>query len=530
MNDFILTAPKLTKERLFEILNKRFEQDEIKKLSDLKDPFVFKDMQKAIDRIEKAINSKEKITLVGDYDVDGVVSSVIVKEFFEYINYPLEIIIPNRFSDGYGINSTILDKIDASVIITVDNGISAIEPALECKKKGIDLIITDHHTCPDILPDCFAIINPKQKDCGFDFGDICGAVVAWYLVAGLKKKLNVEFDMKNSLDLLAIATISDAVPLVSANRTIVKAGLKALENSKRPSVEAFRQKLKKEKFTSEDVGFAIAPKLNAAGRMNSAFEAYEFLMSKNINEATKWLDYLWNLNIQRKEIELQITNYAKNIVDKDDNIIVVWGDEWHEGVIGIVASRLVDLFNLPAIVFSVNEERAKGSARSIGSVDIYALIKEHQDMLINFGGHKQAAGLSIKKEELAKFKKSINESAKKLDKKEFIAASEIIGEMDFDALDCECYDILEQFEPYGICNPKPLFLARDASVVDSRKVGSGKNHIKLVLKSKNECKNAMAFFSDHEILKGQNISFAFALVKNEFRNEINFEFMIKKFF
>jgi len=432
MSSFTLGVPKLTKERLFAILNRRFEQDEIKKLSDLQNPAVFKDMQKAVERIAEAIKNREKIALVGDYDVDGVVSSVILKEFFDHIKYPLEVILPNRFSDGYGISPQVLNRIDAPLIITVDNGINAIEAAGICKKRGVDLIITDHHTCPDNLPDAFAIINPKQPGCGFEFKEICGAGVAWYLAAALKKRLGIElFDMRSSLDILAIATISDAVPLVSVNRIIVRAGLKVLEKSKRASIKAFKQKLGKEKFSSEDIGFALAPKLNAAGRMNSASEAYEFLMSKSISEASRWLDYLWDLNTQRKEVESLITTAAKEMTDINDRVIVVWGEKWHEGVIGIVASRLVDLFELPAIVFSINEGIAKGSARSVGNVDIYSLIKEHEEMLVNFGGHKQAAGLSIKAEDIPNFKKLINESAEKIDKKEFIPTINLIGTIIF---------------------------------------------------------------------------------------------------
>ena len=531
MSPFVTAVPRLTKGELFEILNSRFKDDGITRLSDLQDPFAFKDMHKAVERIQEAIEGKERITLIGDYDVDGVTSSVIVKEFFDLIGYPLEVVIPNRFSDGYGISPKVLERVDADLIITVDNGISGLEAARLCKERGIDLIITDHHTCPETLPDAYAIINPKQPGCGYAFKEICGATVAWYLAGALKKQLKADCDMKQFLDLLTIATIADAVPLISANRVIVRYGLKALESSRRPAIQAFKDKIGKESFTSEDVGFAIAPKLNAAGRMNSAHEAYEFLIASNLREASRWLEYLWQLNNQRKEIEAAITAQAKEMVDPDEKVIVVWGEEWHEGVIGIVASRLVDAFKLPAIVFSINDGVAKGSARSIGDVDIYSLIKDQQAMLKGFGGHMQAAGLSIDATNLEAFKAAINATAKGLDESLFTPHVNLIGKMPFEHLDGECFGIIEQFEPYGMANPKPLFLAEEADVVNCTRVGSNQDHMKLLLRAEGkDVKKAMAFFCDLDLMDGDRVSFAFSLVKNEFRNEVNYELQIKEFF
>ncbi len=531
MSPFVTSVPKLTKSELFELLNSRFEDDGITRLSDFQGPFDFKDMQKAVERIQEAVEGKERITLIGDYDVDGVTSSVIVKEFFDLLGYPLEVVIPNRFSDGYGISPKVLERVDADLIITVDNGISGIEAARVCKERGIDLIITDHHTCPETLPGAYAIINPKQADCGYAFKEICGATVAWYLVAALKQQLAVSCDMKQFLDLLTIATIADAVPLVSVNRVIVRHGLKVLESSNRPAIRAFKEKIGKERFSSEDVGFAIAPKLNAAGRMNSAHEAYEFLISSNVREATRWLDYLWQLNNQRKEIEAGITAQAKEMVDPEDKVIVVWGEEWHEGVIGIVASRLVDAFKLPAIVLSINDGVAKGSARSVGDVDIYSLIKEQEALLKGFGGHMQAAGLTIDAENLDAFKDAINRAAVKLDASLFIPHVNLVGKMEFAHLDGECFEIIEQFEPYGMANPKPLFLAEEADVVNCSRVGANQDHMKLLLRSQEAgMKKAMAFFCDLDLMDGDRVSFAFSLVKNEFRNEVNYELQIKEFF
>jgi single-stranded-DNA-specific exonuclease len=526
---FSATAPRLTKRALFELLQSRFEADAITRLSELQEPSVFKDMERAVERIAAAVAAKEPITLIGDYDVDGVTASVIVKEFFDALGYPLEVVIPNRFSDGYGISPKVLERVDAKLVITVDNGISGVEAADVCKARGIDLIITDHHTCPDKLPDAYAIINPKQSECGYAFKEICGATVAWYLVAALKTRLNVTIDMKQFFDLLTIATVADAVPLVSVNRVIVKHGLKVLETSRRPAILAFKEKIGKERFSSEDVGFAIAPKLNAAGRMNSAMEAYEFLRAPNGREAMRWLDYLWQLNNQRKEIESAITAQAKEMVTPESKVIVVWGEAWHEGVIGIVASRLVDAFKLPAIVLSLHGGKAKGSARSVGDVDIYSLIKAQEALLEGFGGHKQAAGLTIAKENLETFKAAVNQAASLLDPGVFTPHVNLIGTMTFGHLDAECFEIIEQFEPYGMANPRPLFLAEAVDVVNCVRVGAGQDHAKLLLRSNAELKKAMAFFCDRELCGGDRVCVAFALVKNEFRNEVNYELQIKEF-
>jgi single-stranded-DNA-specific exonuclease len=529
LKNILKSSTKITKKELFDILNNRFKDDNVKKLSDFENPFILKDMKKATKRVKQAIENREKIVLIGDYDVDGVVSCVVVKEFFDYIGYNIDIYIPDRFKDGYGISSKIVQNIEADLIITVDNGISAINASLECKKKGIDLIITDHHTPPDDRVEAYAIINPKQKECDFKNKDICGAVVAWYFVAALKQELEVSFDLKYFFDLLCIATIADAMPLKSFNRVIVKKGLELIKQSNRPSIIAFREKTQKQEFTAEDIGYIIAPKLNASGRIKNAKISFDFLYSKDLDDAKERLEELWDINEKRKEIEQDIVQKADKNINSDDDIIVVWGENWHEGVIGIVASRLSDKYLKPSIVFSVSGDTAKGSARSIGDVDIYSLIKEQQDILLGFGGHKLAAGLQIKTNFLHKFKKNINTSAKKINRVAFIPKIDIVGSIDFDFLDEECFNMIDMFEPYGIENPKPLFLAHNVDVVYADRVGANKDHLKITVKDNNIFKKAISFFETNTIQRGQKVSFAYSLVKNEFKNNISYEIMIKRF-
>jgi single-stranded-DNA-specific exonuclease len=522
---------KLNKEILYSLLNERFKEDSYTRLSDMPDPFLLADMDRCVKRIALAIKRKEKITLIGDYDVDGVTSSVIMNDFFDAIHYPLETIIPNRFKDGYGISPKIMDRVKADLIITVDNGISGHAAADICKERGIDLIITDHHTCPATLPDAYAIVNPKRLDCAFPFKEICGAVVAWYVIAALKKEMMLDIDLKPYFDLLALATIADAMPLVSLNRVIVKYGLKVMSSTNRIALAVFRERLNKEIVTSEDVGFAIAPKLNAAGRMSNAIEAFNFLRSNTKKDAAKWLDYLFKLNFDRREIETEITELAKLEVREHDLITVVWGEDWHEGVIGIVASRLVDAYHKPAIVLSIENGVAKGSARSVGDVDIFSLMKAQEEMLLGFGGHKQAAGMKIEVEKLEDFRVAINLAAKAVDPKDFEPHVDVIGDMEFHALDMECFNIISHFEPYGQANPKPLFKACSANVVFADWVGKASNHLKLTVADSTSDiqKKGMAFFANVDIARGDKIDFAYSLVKNEFRNNVTIELQIKKF-
>jgi single-stranded-DNA-specific exonuclease len=521
----------LNKNTLYTLLNERFKEDDFTRLADLPDPFLLIDMEKSVKRIAEAMKKKEKITLIGDYDVDGVTSSVVINDFFDEIGYPLTTIIPNRFKDGYGISPKIMDRVDTNLIITVDNGISGHAAADICKERNIDLIITDHHTCGATLPDAYSIINPKRSDCSFPFKEICGAVVAWYLIAGIKKELTLDVDLKSYFDLLALATIADAMPLVSLNRVIVKYGLKVMSSTKRVSLEVFRERLNKEIINSEDVGFMIAPKLNAAGRMSSATEAFNFLRSNTKKEAVKWLDYLFKLNFDRREIESEITELAKLEVRNHDLITVVWGEGWHEGVIGIVASRLVDAFEKPAIVLSIENGIAKGSARSVGEVDIYTLIKAQESLLHGFGGHKQAAGMKLEEENLIHFREAINLAAKEVDPKDFEPQIDVIGDIGFDVLDIECFDIISHFEPYGQANPKPLFQANSVDVVFADWVGKESNHLKLTVaqEQNNIQKKGMAFFANVDIARGDKIDFAYSIVKNDFRNNTTIELQIKKF-
>ncbi len=522
----------LTKQKLYDLLSSRFTTEE-KKLSQIPNPTLLQDAPNAAKKIAQAIQNNKRITIVGDYDVDGVSSTAIMVDFFRQIPYPLEAIIPNRFRDGYGVSPSVLERIDTDLVITVDNGISAIEAARICKARGIELIITDHHTPGDTLPEAFAIVDPKLESCKYPFKEICGAQVAWLLLALVKKELRLNIDMKQFLDILAIAIIADIMPLIDINRTLVKEGLKLLMTSTRPSSIIIKDFLNKPSISSEDIAFQIAPRLNSAGRLEDASIALDFFTAQDTNTAFKQFELLGKLNDLRKETEAQTTLNAINAVDEDDRVIVVSGEGWHEGVVGIVAARLVDKFERPSIVLSVKDGIAKGSARSIGEVSIYELIKANEHLLTKFGGHKMAAGLGLYEENIAAFREAINITASTLNPKDFLPKESALGILNIQDIDLELLSLLETFEPYGEANPRPSFLIKDAQVVSIKLMGSDKSHSRIEVRQHQHDRKTIeliAFRRVFEMPENKNITCTYTVSKNEFNNRISAQLLINKIF
>ena len=519
---------RLTKADIERLLASRFAEDKCTRLGQIPAPAQLKDIQKAAARIAAAIRKGEKIAVVGDYDADGVISSVIITEFFEDIGVPVTLKIPNRFEDGYGISPQIVEKLDAAVIITVDNGISAREAAEVCKARGIDLIITDHHNIPDKVPDAYAIVNPKQEACPFPNSEICGAQVAWYLCAAIKEEMGLQYDLTKFLDLLAIAIMADMMTLKDMNRTMVKSGLRRLNMQKRPVFRVIAQFFRKTHFRSEDISFLIAPLINSSGRIEDATFSYELLRAKTEHEAMEKLLYIVDLNNRRKEIELELFNASLKAVDPEKKIIVVWGEAWHEGVIGIVASRLCRRFNKPAIVFSVSDGVAKGSARSVGDIDILEHISRQSDILKGFGGHKGAAGMGLAAADLPEFKARMEASLDPVDPEDFIAKSEVLGEIDPRAIDFELLDILEAYEPYGQHNPMPSFILKDAYVKVEKVIGQNRNHQKIILASDNVTLESIHFNFTEKVNSGARVDVVCTISKNEFRGNVSPQLMIKE--
>ena len=519
---------ELTIEDIKNILDKRINGDQYTTLKSIPTPEMFKDMNKATNRIVQAINNDETINLVGDYDVDGVTSTAIMVSFFSALGVEINYIIPNRFEHGYGLSPIILEQIYEGVIVTVDNGISAVESAQICKERGLDLIITDHHTVGDILPDAFAIVNPKQNDCTFPFPEICGAQVAWYLCASIKKALKFDYNLMELFDLLSLAIVADIMPMVSLNKTMVKSGLKFLEQSQRPAIVALRERYDLKVVTEEDIGFKIAPLINCAGRMADPSIALEFLLSFDEFEANMQLDYLIELNESRKEDQLKMFNEAKMQVDSSDKVVVVSSPDWNEGIVGIVASKLCEKYKRPAIVFGIDGATAKASCRSTADINLYELIKSCSDLLSGFGGHKQAAGLSIQTEKLAEFKELINQNIETLPKLADDTSAYSIGKFNISNVDDRVYNLIESFRPFGITNPYPIFTFSNLEVFNVTKMGKNKEFRKLVVGDGIHIIDVVIFIDCEEIELGEKISFTATISKNEFRGEIKFNLLFKE--
>jgi single-stranded-DNA-specific exonuclease len=516
---------KVTKESLFDILSARHEDDTYSRLANMPKPDSFKDISKATKRIKKAISQNEQITIVGDYDVDGVVSTTIIVDFFKQIGIEVNYIIPNRFEHGYGLSPKIVDMIESGLVITVDNGISAVDAAIKLKEKNIDLIITDHHTMGEEIPKAFAIVNPKQDDCTFPFKEICGAQVAWYLCAALKKELEVSIDLQNFFDLLCVAIIADIMPMTSLNYTMVRHGLKKIKTSTRPAFIKLNEVMKKEFFVSDDIGFTIAPKINSAGRMDDASVALAFLLAGTEYEANEALQMLEELNCYRKTLQEDISQKADKASDKNDNAVIVWGEDWHEGVIGIVASKMSNSYKKPAFIFSIKDGIAKGSARANANINLHTIINETSDLLLGFGGHKNAAGLSLKASNLDEFKRRINELLN-VEPEELHIEHDVLGELDVSCVDLEFLSIIEKFEPYGLQNHKPIFKISNSRVLKSQLFGRDKNHLKLTLNSEGFVFEALRFHTDRKIL-ADNIDLVVTINKNEFRGQVTPQFLIQ---
>ncbi len=507
----------LTKAKIKEILSNRIEE---LSSSDLPHFSLLSDIKKASRRIVRAVNNGEKIVIVGDYDVDGVSSSAIMKLFFNKLNYDIEVVIPDRFKDGYGLGVSVLERIEADLIITVDNGITSFEAAEECKERGIDLIITDHHT-PILseeckvkneklidkfkLPKAYAVVNPKTSP-DFPFKEICGAEVAWYLCAAVKNEMKLKIDLREWTDILALAVVADVMPLMHINRTLVNMGLRRLNKAVKPFSQALKRFFNKD-FRAEDIAFQIAPRINAAGRMAHADTAYRFLTSTDENEAFDLLMELDRLNNLRKETEKEA---VENIEEIKDSFLVVKGD-YHEGVVGIIASRLVHKYKKPAIVLTYKNGILKGSGRSLGNVDIFALVNECRDLLQGFGGHKMACGLSLQEDNFENFKTALNQKISRYKKEDFFIEDYVLGELPFSEIDIELLDLLKEFEPFGEGNPKPKFKA-DAKIEHIQNLKD--NHFKLILSQDDIVLPAVIFRFDGKF--DEYIEFKFSIGENTY--------------
>ena len=455
------------------------------------DPFLMKDMEKAVIRIFSALKNHEKITIYGDYDVDGITASSLVYLFLIRMGAEVDVYIPERKSEGYGLNIEAIEKIHAKgtkLIITVDCGITGVNE-VNSLPKTMDMIITDHHTPPEVLPAAYAVINPHQKDCAYPFADLAGVGVAFKLCQALAKYEHSEDNYWEELiELAAMGTVADIVPLVGENRDIVKRGLAKIKNT---DIIGLQELIKvsncaDKEITSATIGFVLAPRLNAAGRLEHAMSAVDLLITDNKDTAQEIANKLNEENIKRQEISSAIFRDAELMVNNirgTRKSLVLAKEGWHPGVIGIVASRLVDKYYLPSILISIDGEIGKGSCRSIPPLNLYEVLKECEDLLIQFGGHRQAAGLTIDKANIPAFQARFGEVvASKLTEADFIPS--IIPDVIVDEenpLSIRVLNELKLLEPYGAANHSPIFAFTRATIKNCSTMGIEKNHLRMFI-------------------------------------------------
>ncbi len=433
-------------------------------LEGMHDPFLFGDMGIAVKRIKKAAFSGEKVLIFGDYDVDGITSAALLKTLLDKMGINADIYIPDRIKEGYGLTgniSEIAKGMGIRLLITADCGISNSFEILELKNSGIDTIITDHHQPQgDNVPQAVAIINPKTNGCKYPYRELSGVGVAFKLCQALLGNASAE-----GLDLVALGTIADVVPLTGENRIIAREGLKILQGTRRPGLKALIEKarIKNRKFTSTFVSFILAPRLNAAGRMDSAKTALDLLLSEKAGEASEIACVLENHNRSRQRVENKILEEAMAVIEKDVNfkehkVIVVARENWHHGVLGIVASKLADRFYRPAIVICLEEGLCRGSGRSIKNFHLFSALKECKNFLNTFGGHAHAAGLTIAQESIKGFRESINRLAcDQLKFDDLLPSMDIDLEVSLSEITAKSVAELEMLEPFGAGNPEPMF-------------------------------------------------------------------------
>ncbi|WP_296953695.1 single-stranded-DNA-specific exonuclease RecJ [uncultured Dialister sp.] len=467
-------------------------------LDNLFDPFLMRGMDQAVNRIIEAIGHQEKIVIYGDYDVDGITATSIMYRCLYSLHAKVGYYIPQREVEGYGLNKKALDKLACegySLLITVDCGISSAQLIAEAPET-LDIIVTDHHTPPEVIPDCIAVLNPHQADCSYPFKELAGCGVAYTLCRGLHLRLD-QIDYYNDLELVALGTIADVVSLTGENRILVREGMKRFVHTPIKGLSALLyasgiiHEDTVEIKRADQISFGLAPRLNAAGRIDHAETGVQLLTTESSSEAEKLANRLCEINMTRQQIEKKIYEEARERIGElqieKDPTLVIDGDDWHPGVIGIVASRILENFHRPVFVITVRNGIGKGSCRSIPAFNIYEALAANSDLLLQFGGHKMAAGFSIKKENIPLFRKRMNHlAAGILRPEDFIPVLNVEDTLSLDELSLDFIQSLDLLEPCGCDNPKPLFSTKGAFVETSRHIGQEGRHFKCQLSRNND--------------------------------------------
>ncbi len=469
--------------------------------NDFHDPFLMTDMKKAVDRIIQAIKSQEKITIYGDYDVDGITSITVLKSFLQERGMEVDTYIPNRLEEGYGLNKEAIGKIvkkGCQLMITVDCGISAVNEIAYANSLGIETIVTDHHEPGNQLPQAIAVIDNKRKDSQYPFRELAGVGVVFKFIQAIGMTLGLkEEEYLKYLDIVCVGTISDIVPLVNENRVIAKLGLLLIGQTKNIGLRSIILSSGYNKIDSNSISFGIAPRINACGRMGKAEEALELLLCKNINYANELTQKLNNHNRVRQETEKSIFENAVQQIEQEhldqNNAILVGGENWHHGVIGIVSSKITEMYFKPSILLSFEEDgMGKGSGRSIPGFDLHEALTQCSDTIEKFGGHSMAVGVTVRKNQFLKFKEKFEQIASNAHIDEMLPVIQVDSKIDVKDINKEMVESLKRLEPFGEGNRMPVFLFKNLKIDSIRALSEGK-HLKLTLKDNNTIISAIGF-------------------------------------
>ncbi|MAB67215.1 MAG: single-stranded-DNA-specific exonuclease RecJ [Bacteroidetes bacterium] len=505
------------------------------------DPFLMKDMDQGADRLALAIRNGERVLVYGDYDVDGTTATSCLYIFLKKFGVDVDYYIPHRFKEGYGINPDGIkyaEETGCHLIVSVDCGITAIKEALVAKEKGIDLIICDHHTVGDEIPDALAVLDPKRPDCTYPFDGLSGAGVGFKLIQGtisklgLPKKIAYQF-----LDLVAISIASDIVPIVDENRILMKEGLTMIRKKPRVGIKALLDliRMPREEINTTKIVFSIGPRINAAGRMGDATTAVQLMIAENEAKGKAFAHELESVNMRRRDKDSKTMEEALSMIDdgvdlSETSIMVLYKEDWHLGVIGIVASRLVDLYHRPAIMLSSVEGVIKGSGRSIRGFNIYNAMKKCEDLLEQFGGHEFAAGLTIKEGKLTEFKRRMNEIAYlDLSENTFEPELQIDTELSLEDIDMKFWKLLNQFEPFGPHNLRPIFVSKKVEAVGVPTI-VGNGHLKMKVKQGDSGVFDAIGFNMHEYLpfvRKETFDMAYVVEENHWNGRRTLQIRIK---
>ena len=518
-------------------------------LSQLHDPFLMKDMDKAVDRLNRALGAKEKIMIFGDYDVDGTTAVALVYKYLQNFHSKSNLVyyIPTRDDEGYGISQQCIDyavETGVSLVIVLDGGIKAIKEITQGKEKGIDFIVCDHHVPDDELPPAVAILNPKQLDCPYPFKGLSGCGVGYKFMQAFAKSNGIGnvYELEHLLDLVVVSIAADIVPLIGENRVMAYYGLKRLNNNPNVGLRSIIRLcgLNNKELTISDIIFKIGPRINASGRMESGQESVELLVTRDSSHAYEISKRIDKYNQERKILDAQITVEANEIIDRHKGKldgkkpIVIYDRNWHKGVIGIVASRLAELYFKPSVVLTFSNGFATGSSRSVRGFDVYAAIRSCRDLLENFGGHTNAVGLTMKEENIDEFRRRFTHYVEEhIGDEQVIPSADVDAEITFAQINNEFLRAMRMLNPYGPDNQKPIFVTRNVKDSGTSKlVGRKLEHVKLEIVdgSSERIMNGIAFgmaeYFDH-IKQGKPFDICYTIEETRHRNSTMLQLQVK---